>query len=410
MLDEILKAMFVFSEESKITPIACWIILTAAFVSLMYILRIKHLYRDEDKKEEREERLASTFSFASTIFPLLGILGTFFGILYGLIDFDIREDFNNENINNKENFSGLIEGLKIAFSSSVLGLFFSLVFRVWGFVEAVEIDKDASGKDIQHELQSIRRALWRSSEEKRELDEKNQAKLILELERIRQVLLRGFQEQKNSFEEFADKVVTTSVAQIVKALEKVIKEFNTEISEQLGENFKKFNEALGRLIHLQEYYEEQLENMDKTLKSAVESMSRAEGSLIEISESASTIPENMRQLREVMGTMNRQIETINDQLKLFIEVRERTNKALADTQRNLNSTSEHLQGTLDSARKTIADMDEVLNSIRGRVQGIVQDMVNQLAGVTTQFVNEHKTFLENAKRLADALNDKESRE
>ena len=124
MLGDILYAMFVFTEDSKITPIACRIILVFAGIYLIGIANSFYLY----KGGERKERLDSIFSKASTTLPTLGILGTFAGIFYGLINFD----FSNKDFGNNENFGELLEGLKVAFGSSVLGLFFALIFRIVG--------------------------------------------------------------------------------------------------------------------------------------------------------------------------------------------------------------------------------------------------------------------------------------
>ena len=52
----------------------------------------------------------------------IGILGTFTGVLLGLMDFDVTDI--------DKSTSRLISGLKFSFSTSVLGLLSAIVFRI----------------------------------------------------------------------------------------------------------------------------------------------------------------------------------------------------------------------------------------------------------------------------------------
>ncbi|KJS06037.1 MAG: hypothetical protein VR77_06655, partial [Flavobacteriales bacterium BRH_c54] len=54
------------------------------------------------------------------VFTTIGVLGTFVGIYFGLLNFDV------ENIT--ESIPSLLEGLKTAFTTSIWGISLSLVF------------------------------------------------------------------------------------------------------------------------------------------------------------------------------------------------------------------------------------------------------------------------------------------
>ena len=45
---------------------------------------------------------------------------------------------------------------------------------------------------------------------------------------------------------------------LIEALEEVIRDFNTKISEQLGDNFKKFNESLSIMLEWHKEYKRKL--------------------------------------------------------------------------------------------------------------------------------------------------------
>ena len=73
-------------------------------------------------RKRRGEKLNGLVDISPGILTSLGILGTFLGIFLGLMDFDIRT------IN--RSVPELLEGLKVAFGTSILGLGGALIFRV----------------------------------------------------------------------------------------------------------------------------------------------------------------------------------------------------------------------------------------------------------------------------------------
>ena len=57
-------------------------------------------------------------------------------------------------------------------------------------------------------------------------------------EATRTAVETGFQAQVAAFKDFAEKVAENNSKALVEALEEVIRDFNTKISEQFGDNFK----------------------------------------------------------------------------------------------------------------------------------------------------------------------------
>ena len=79
----------------------------------------------------------------------LGILGTFFGIFLGLLDFEIS------NIN--KSVPELLDGLKVAFGSSIMGIAAAVVFRaIKPFIQNQAVEEDAGIEQIVQELRISR--------------------------------------------------------------------------------------------------------------------------------------------------------------------------------------------------------------------------------------------------------------
>jgi hypothetical protein len=135
----------------------------------------------------------------------LGVFGTFVGIAIGLYHFDVT--------NLKGSMPLLLEGLKTAFITSGIGIFFSIVLSIF--------------KPIK------------SEKEKKE-----------EKERERNDTL--------------------------KALEMIVAEFNNNLTKQFGDNFKQLNESVKAMIIWQENYKTHLTNSEESLNKVLVQLQKIE--------------------------------------------------------------------------------------------------------------------------------------
>ena len=74
---------------------------------------------------------------------------------------------------------------------------------------------------------------------------------------------KGIKNLEVKFEDFANKIGESTVEQLIKAIEEVIRDFNSKVEEQFGENFKKFNEGLEKLLEWQNNYVGEVEATKK---------------------------------------------------------------------------------------------------------------------------------------------------
>jgi len=105
-------------------------------------------------KTFRNENYAS---IASSLFPMLGILGTFTAIAFSMPDFSSG---NSESLDNE--ISLLLSGIGTAFYASIYGIFLSIV---WSFFEKRGLSKVDSDAHQLHEVYSS--YIWSTSELKR---------------------------------------------------------------------------------------------------------------------------------------------------------------------------------------------------------------------------------------------------
>ena len=260
-------------------------------------------------------------SRASNYIVTLGIIGTFTGITIALFNFNLDSQKLNESI------SGLLGGMKTAFLTSLVGLIGSLIIKA-GWIEKIkkkEENKNQEGatidtladllfknkeclenlltknndhlKNNNEKLENVEKALvgdgdntllsvmknlksdvhddFKKVNEKLENVEKalvgdGENTLKWEIQKLRVKTLEDLDKVNQSLKKAIDELAKGAKEEIIQALENVIKDFNKNLTEQFGENFKQLNESVKSLVEWQEKYKEIIEESQKSHQNFIE--------------------------------------------------------------------------------------------------------------------------------------------
>jgi hypothetical protein len=232
---------------------------------------------------------AHTANYSPSILTSIGIFGTFLGVALGLSDFDTNSIENS--------VPQLLEGLKTAFWTSIAGLIGALSIKFRYAVASMRVRAHRESKmtatmdDLAWHLERIadsvsvddkekdRWVSWRSDQEERQ--KREHTELI--------GVLSGYQAEMTEANRIA----------LEKAITHVMREFNTRIEEQYGDNFKRLNEAVGQMLTWQEAYKGQLEDLMATNERNAQSSTIAAESferLITQTQSFTSVAEDMETL------------------------------------------------------------------------------------------------------------------
>ena len=80
-------------------------------------------------------------------------------------------------------------------------------------------------------------------------------------------------------QDFADTLSKSATETVIEALKQVITDFNNNLTEQFGENFKQLNESVKELVIWQENYKVQIADMTEQYKLGVSSIAATEKSV-----------------------------------------------------------------------------------------------------------------------------------
>lgn len=253
----------------------------------------------------------------------VGILGTFCGIFIGLVHFDVTDISGS--------VPPLLEGLKTAFGTSIVGLLFSTGLTVAQAIKPVAFSK--TGDPIADTLVRVFQEFEPVLGELRDATKANTVEIVA----MRQSM-------DKTMEDLAKGVTT----EIVKALEGVIADFNTNLKEQFGENFKRLNEACFKLVEWQE-------NHAKMVDSSVEAFDKA---------------------REAFETLKAQSSAMID---VHNELLQSLQRVGADA-RGLAGASKGLASATEELEATIARTDRLLETVQAKIETTETLFNNSLDG------------------------------
>ncbi|MGF1736505.1 hypothetical protein [Photobacterium satsumensis] len=339
----------------------------------------------------------------------LGILGTFAGIVVGLMDFDPK------------NIDGSIElllgGLKTAFLTSLMGMATSILFKgIAGFINrgSDEAIAEAVGPEQIHHVMvkqlEASEEIIKSIKGDEESSLGSQIRLLrsdvndgnkqvsLKLESIsstNEALVEHAKQQDSKhdafqaklwqkMEEFGDLLSKSATEQVINALKEVIVEFNDKLTEQFGENFKRLDESVKKLVDWQENYRHQLEDMATKYQLGVDAISSTEKSVASINERAEAIPATMEKLHTVMELGHDQVTELEDRLEAFKDLRDQAVKAMPEIQAHMDETistigqsvkaaSKHYEEMLEESQRVIDNFshtaDTSINTMKTEIEG-----------------------------------------
>lgn len=241
----------------------------------------------------------------------LGIFGTFCGIFLGLLNFNVHDIPGS--------VPPLLEGLKTAFGTSIAGLFFSIGLTVIQAIRPVAFRK--TGDPVADTLVRVFQEF-----EPMMLDMRNAAREQTSASKAMQ----------HTMEVTMEKLAKGVTEEIIKALQAVISDFNKNLKEQFGDNFKQLNEACFKLVEWQDKYIPTVNASTAALKSAIDSFDRLK------SQSEAMIASHQM----LLGTLMKVGENVN---------------GLSESSQKIAQVSEELEATL-------ARMDRIITSLKERVE------------------------------------------
>ena len=189
--------------------------------------------------------------------------------------------------------------------------------------------------------------------------------------------------------EIAAKVGEVATGQLIEALREVIRDFNKNLTEQFGENFKQLNEAVERTVEWQEQYRQQMNELAEEFRIAAQSIEQSRAALASASQSLMTIEDQSESLVSIAEKLDPILHTLNDQLEAFSELRQRAHDAFPLIESRLNNLTIDFS---DVVKTAITDSQNSMETQRTALATQV-DQLQRSTNETNQQVTELTTSL-----------------
>jgi hypothetical protein len=320
-----------------------------------------------------------------SIFTTCGIFFTFVGIAEGLIGFNPKDI--------EASIPQLLGGLQTAFVASVVGIFIALTIKLrvilFGLPErdARSPTEGASVDDLHNQMTAVHQALVGDDD----------STLLSQMKLMRQDTNDGLTKLHKSQSEFMEKMADNNSKALIQALQEVIRDFNTKLSEQFGENFKQLNAAVGKLLTWQEQYRVQLIELVEQQTATSQNMKVASenyANLVGKAEAFSTIATQLATILTELGVQRGQIE---QSLKSLGQLLTTASESLPQVQNKIMDLTQQMTFGVKS------NQEEITKAIRDGsivLQGTVGDMRKELVEATQA---THQQISAHAKNLSDGV-------
>lgn len=394
----------------------------------------------------RQTKLGHFARQAPAILATVGIFFSFWGISIGLIGLDLNEIQNS--------IPKLLDGLKAKFLASLMGILASIIVRI---IQSFAVEKDSEGSSIEEKLstslENIYMLLANSKKNSPEglLEElkntieqlpnefKNQSTLLegirsslsgdgdisvtTQLAKVRidmrdalkdiengnkqhidalnNALTLNFSRLIDKFDEFARVAAENNSKAFIEALEKAMRDFNNNITEQFGENFKHLNQAVGNLLNWQENYKSHVEKLTADFALNLEGIQSLQSAFADIETRSNCFTETSRELGAVLGKLDLQLQDLDSYIEAFSQVSESAKNAFPVIEENIKKLTTDFQR---STQQSLSDIQSTVASIGESLIDTTQNINSASRNMNYSMEKQSQIIVESVQNQSEIMN------
>lgn len=327
-----------------------------------------------------------------------GVLGTFFGIFWGLWEFNTSDIAGS--------VPALLEGLKLAFITSILGLAISILLAVSQKNHKSAVDDELNAlSSINGKMDELVKISNNSQEFVEQL--KNfRMEVRDEQLKSRNFIEENFTKTNESLEKAIETLARGATEEIIKALEGVIADFNKNLTEQFGENFKQLNAAVHELVTWQNNYKQHILDTEKNIETLKLTFEETQKTIDSIAQRNSETQKVYDQLKSIIETYDAQVHQVNTMLEKYMQIAEKADKAFSKFDENIDVINKNVQNLSQEIKDSVSNQSESLakltEDLKKQLPESLGELEQTLTGLTKQFADDYQSFLERYRQLVQA--------
>jgi hypothetical protein len=190
-----------------------------------------------------------------------------------------------------------------------------------------------------------------------------------------ELLSKSFNSLEDKFSDFAKVLAENNSKAFIEALEKAMRDFNSNITEQFGENFKQLNLAVGRLLEWQEKYKSHVEILTNNFEVALKSVDLIKIAFSDIEVKSKSFTEVSIDLHKILQGLDHQLGDLKNHLSAFDDLSKSAKNAFPLIEDNMMKLT---TGLKFSAEKSLCDMTDTVKIVGNNLKETTVNMRDTL--------------------------------
>ncbi len=367
------------------------------------------------------------------ILATVGIFFSFWGISIGLIGLDLNDIQNS--------IPKLLDGLKVKFIASLMGIGASIIVRIaqnFAVEDIIEKDNDEKIVNLLGDIHKVLANNANNSPETllQELKEEigklpiefgkqtlllesiktslagdNDGSVTTQLLKVRtaitdkldsidsnnrqrseslnSTLTSKFDNLTQEFRNFAEKAAENNSKAFIEALATAMNEFNKNLAEQFGENFKQLNQAVGELLTWQDNYKSHVETLTGNFEVALNSVATIQTAFSDIQTRSESFTEVSTELGGILQKLDLQLQDLNHHLKSLDQVADSAKQAFPIIEDNLIKLT---TGFKKSTEQSLADITSTVETVGENLVETTSRLKDTMGKLRDSMENQRETL------------------
>ena len=195
-----------------------------------------------------------------------------------------------------------------------------------------------------------------------------------------------------SFKEVLNVLSRGAKEEIIAALENVISEFNKNLTEQFGDNFKQLNESVKNMIVWQENYKVAIEQVERNLQVTLTNLEMNAEHSRKLTVNFEKISKTSQDLSSIIQTNENQIKNLETHMSSLKKIGDEAHLIVA----SINDFSKSIQGSL-------TNQSEGLNKLKDNLAQSLNNLNRALTSLTDKFRDDYEGYLKRFSQLLEQL-------
>ena len=215
-----------------------------------------------------------------------------------------------------------------------------------------------------------------------------------------------------AFKEFSNYMLEENSKAFIEALNKTIRDFNINLVETFGSNFKQLNEAVAKLLDWQEHYKDTIELTTENQKTIFNSFRNIETELDNFNQKTKGINNVVSELSLATKEALEQNYRFNDSLEVLAQLDNQVKELLpnfikinSNLDDNLKTFSEETNKITDELKDFTSNLGSSLDKSKNQVNKLLEDTIKSFSTTIEKSEENNKEIVRNISEKIKTLND-----